>query len=61
LNKFYIIQSIKESFWSDDKGEFVPYLFAKRFQNEIEAIESITNEASYHLPCFIIEVYDNLN
>jgi hypothetical protein len=56
-----MIQSVRETYWSDDRGEFGSYLFATRFPNETDALESITNEASYHQPCFIIEVYDNLN
>jgi hypothetical protein len=58
---FYMVASVENSFWSDNKGEFGSHLFATRFQYEIDALESIKNEASYHLPCFIIEVYDNLN
>jgi hypothetical protein len=56
-----MVASVENSFWSDNKGEFGSHLFATRFQYEIDALESIRNEASYHLPCFIIEVYDNLN
>lgn len=62
--KYYIIKSLlgeKDCYWNKEEKEFVPYFMATIFDIEGDANWEMVENASFVLPCHIIEFYSSDN